>query len=113
MDRPTLKAFMNSCFKSRLLTFEGCTQKIKFNFGTPGFLVQSQFLSQTFGIYNEYVTDFTLGTEKTRCKISLRCPITGRRMRTPTRGHNCKHLQVSINQHEKDIAVTRQQLLTR
>lgn len=86
---------MNSCFKSRLLPVEGCIQKMKFNLGAPGFLVQSQHLQQSAGIFNEYVVEFAQGVEQTKTRISLKCPISGRRMRTPTRGHNCKHLQVS------------------
>lgn len=95
VDRPTLKAFMNSCFKSRQLTIEGCIQKMKFNFMSPGFLIQNQHLQQTANIINEYVHELVQGVEQTRTRISLKCPISGRRMRTPTRGHNCKHLQVS------------------
>lgn len=95
VDRPTLKAFMNSCYKSRLLSTENCIQKLKFNFGSPGFLIQNQNLQQSAGIFNEYVTEFAQGIEQTKTRISLRCPISARRMRTPTRGHNCKHLQVS------------------
>lgn len=81
---------MNSCFKSRLLDTDGCIQKLKFHFGGPNFLVQT-----ANGIINEYLTEFVQGVEQTRAKISLRCPISGRRMRTPTRGHDCRHLQVS------------------
>ena len=30
-------------------------------------------------------------------RISLLCPITGRRMRIPARGQDCKHIQVSFS----------------
>lgn len=93
VDRPTIKAFMSSCFKSRLLSIDSCIQKLKFNFNTPGFLIQNQQLQQNSGIFNEYVIEFNQGIEITKARISLRCPISCRRMRTPTRGHNCKHLQ--------------------
>lgn len=90
VDRPTIKAFMNSCFKSRLLNVDSCIQKIKFNFASPAFLMQNQ---QASNIINEYVAEFSQGVEQTKCRVSLRCPISLRRMRTPTRGHSCKHLQ--------------------
>lgn len=94
VDRPTLRAFMNSCFKSRLTPQEVCVQKLKCNFGSPGFCVQNAQL-QAAGIHNEYISEYNhqQGMEQTRAKVSLRCPISARRMRTPTRGHNCKHLQ--------------------
>lgn len=92
VDRPTVKAFMNSCFKSRLLAQESCIQKLKFNFGAPGFLIQNSQL-QSAEIFNEYITEYIQGIEQTRAKFSLKCSISARRMRTPTRGHNCKHLQ--------------------
>lgn len=95
VERPTLKAFMNSCFKSRMLSVEACLQKMKFNFGSQGFLIQQTTSSS---IFNEYISEFNqqTGLEQTKTKISLKCPITNRRMRTPTRGHNCKHIQVSV-----------------
>lgn len=95
VDRPTIKAFMNSCFKSRLLSIDSCIQKLKFNFNTPGFLIQNNNNQQlqNAAIFNEYVIEFNQGIEITKTRISLRCPISCQRMRTPTRGHNCKHLQ--------------------
>lgn len=34
------------------------------------------------------------GVEQTGIKISLKCPITFRRIALPARGHDCKHIQV-------------------
>lgn len=75
---------------------DSCIQKMKYNFGTPGFLIQNQHLQQSAGIFNEYISEFQQGIEQTKTRVSLKCPISARRMRTPTRGHNCKHLQVSF-----------------
>lgn len=36
------------------------------------------------------------GVEQTAIKVSLKCPITFRRIQLPARGHDCKHVQVSI-----------------
>lgn len=42
--------------------------------------------------------------EQTAIKVSLKCPITFRRIQLPARGHDCKHVQVStagINKHSE------------
>lgn len=36
------------------------------------------------------------GVEQTAIKVSLKCPITFRRITLPARGHECKHIQVSL-----------------
>lgn len=33
------------------------------------------------------------GVEQTAIKVSLKCPITFRRIMLPARGHECKHIQ--------------------
>ena len=33
------------------------------------------------------------GVEQTAIKVSLKCPITFRRISYPARGHDCKHIQ--------------------
>lgn len=37
------------------------------------------------------------GVEQTAIKVSLKCPITFRRIQLPARGHDCKHVQVSAS----------------
>lgn len=37
------------------------------------------------------------GVEQTAIKVSLKCPITFRRIQLPARGHDCKHVQVRID----------------
>ena len=34
------------------------------------------------------------GVEQTAIKVSLKCPVTFRRIQLPARGHDCKHVQV-------------------
>lgn len=44
------------------------------------------------------------GVEQTAIKVSLKCPITFRRIQLPARGHDCKHVQVTtarINKHSE------------
>ena len=36
------------------------------------------------------------GVEQTAIKVSLKCPITFRRIQLPARGHDCKHVQVGF-----------------
>ena len=33
------------------------------------------------------------GVEQTAIKVSLKCPITYRKINIPARGHDCKHIQ--------------------
>ena len=34
------------------------------------------------------------GVEQTGIRVSLKCPITFRRIQLPARGHDCRHIQV-------------------
>lgn len=34
------------------------------------------------------------GVEQTAIKVSLKCPVTFRRIQLPARGHDCRHIQV-------------------
>lgn len=36
------------------------------------------------------------GVEQTAIKVSLKCPITFRRIQLPARGHDCRHIQVGV-----------------
>lgn len=38
------------------------------------------------------------GVEQTAIKVSLKCPITFRRIQLPARGHDCRHIQVGALQ---------------
>lgn len=47
------------------------------------------------------------GVEQTAIKVSLKCPITFRRIQLPARGHDCKHVQVSRPRLYRVSRVTR------
>ncbi|XP_042339000.1 zinc finger MIZ domain-containing protein 2-like, partial [Plectropomus leopardus] len=66
--------------KKRLLPAEHCITKIKRNFS-------SGTIPGTPGLNGED------GVEQTAIKVSLKCPITFRRIQLPARGHDCRHIQ--------------------
>lgn len=47
------------------------------------------------------------GVEQTAIKVSLKCPITFRRIQLPARGHDCKHVQVSSDLKECRTSLAR------
>ncbi|XP_044945536.1 zinc finger MIZ domain-containing protein 2 isoform X5 [Mustela putorius furo] len=82
VHRPAVRAVLQGLLKKRLLPAEHCVSKIKRNFssgtipGTPG-------------------PNGEDGVEQTAIKVSLKCPITFRRIQLPARGHDCRHIQIS------------------
>ena len=70
--------------RRRILSAEQGIAKIKRNFSNNGSLTPSQ------GGFDDS------GIEATMIKISLKCPITLKRMTLPARGQECKHIQVSV-----------------
>ncbi|XP_048642508.1 zinc finger MIZ domain-containing protein 2 isoform X5 [Marmota marmota marmota] len=80
VHRPSVRSVLQGLLKKRLLPAEHCITKIKRNFssgtipGTPG-------------------PNGEDGVEQTAIKVSLKCPITFRRIQLPTRGHDCRHIQ--------------------
>ncbi|XP_023694294.2 zinc finger MIZ domain-containing protein 2-like isoform X1 [Paramormyrops kingsleyae] len=80
VHRPTVRSVLQGLMKKRLLPAEHCVTKIKKNFSsgtTPG----------TPGLNGED------GVEQTAIRVSLKCPITFRRIQLPARGHDCRHIQ--------------------
>lgn len=60
--------------------------------GAPTFPVKRNFSSGTIpGTPGPNGED---GVEQTAIKVSLKCPITFRRIQLPARGHDCRHIQV-------------------
>lgn len=43
------------------------------------------------------------GVEQTAIKVSLKCPITFRRIQLPARGHDCRHIQVQYFPVYQDV----------
>ncbi|XP_041088186.1 zinc finger MIZ domain-containing protein 2-like isoform X5 [Polyodon spathula] len=80
VHRPSVRSVLQGLMKKRLLPAEHCITKIKRNFsngtipGTPGLNGED-------------------GVEQTAIKVSLKCPITFRRIQLPARGHDCRHIQ--------------------
>uniref|UniRef100_A0A8C3QJH3 Zinc finger MIZ-type containing 2 n=1 Tax=Cyanoderma ruficeps TaxID=181631 RepID=A0A8C3QJH3_9PASS len=77
VHRPSVRSVLQGLIKKRLLPAEHCITKIKRNFssgtipGTPG-------------------PNGEDGVEQTAIKVSLKCPITFRRIQLPARGHDCR-----------------------
>uniref|UniRef100_A0A8C9ZQN1 Zinc finger MIZ-type containing 2 n=1 Tax=Sander lucioperca TaxID=283035 RepID=A0A8C9ZQN1_SANLU len=81
VHRPSVRSVLQGLMKKRLLPAEHCiTKSDKRNFsngtipGTPGLNGED-------------------GVEQTAIKVSLKCPITFRRIQLPARGHDCRHIQ--------------------
>ncbi|XP_043940162.1 zinc finger MIZ domain-containing protein 2 isoform X1 [Protopterus annectens] len=80
VHRPSVRSVLQGLIKKRLLPAEHCITKIKRNFssgtipGTPGMNGED-------------------GVEQTAIRVSLKCPITFRRIQLPARGHDCRHIQ--------------------
>ena len=78
VHRPTVQSVIRGLLRRRLLPADACIAKIKRNFGTA---------SSGFGAVAE-----ADGVEQTAIKVSLKCPISCRRMTLPARGAECKHI---------------------
>lgn len=80
VHRPSVRSVLQGLMKKRLLPAEHCVTKIKRNFSSGS-------IPGTPGLNGED------GVEQTAIKVSLKCPITFRRIQLPARGHDCKHVQ--------------------
>uniref|UniRef100_A0A6Q2X0L1 SP-RING-type domain-containing protein n=1 Tax=Esox lucius TaxID=8010 RepID=A0A6Q2X0L1_ESOLU len=81
VHRPSVRSVLQGLLKKRLLPAEHCITKIKRNFSS---------VAASSGNTNLNGED---GVEQTAIKVSLKCPITFRRIQLPARGHDCKHVQ--------------------
>ena len=79
VHRPSVRSVLQGLLRKRLLPAEHCIPKIKRNFAGVN--------PNTNPMNNED------GVEQTAIKVSLKCPITFRRIALPARGHECKHIQ--------------------
>ncbi|XP_036382635.1 zinc finger MIZ domain-containing protein 2-like [Megalops cyprinoides] len=80
VHRPSVRSVLQGLMKKRLLPAEHCVTKIKRNFS-------SGTIPGTPGLNGED------GVEQTAIRVSLKCPITFRRIQLPARGHDCRHIQ--------------------
>ncbi|XP_077377608.1 zinc finger MIZ domain-containing protein 2-like isoform X2 [Festucalex cinctus] len=80
VHRPSVRSVLQGLMKKRLPA-EHCVAKIKRNFssGSVG--------GGAGGLNGED------GVEQTAIRVSLKCPITFRRIQLPARGHDCRHIQ--------------------
>ncbi|KAL6475794.1 hypothetical protein MHYP_G00168340 [Metynnis hypsauchen] len=78
VHRPSVRSVLQGLLKKRLLPAEHCITKVKRSFSS---------VAVCAGINRED------GVEQTAIRVSLKCPITFRRIQLPARGHDCKHVQ--------------------
>ncbi|XP_077115510.1 zinc finger MIZ domain-containing protein 1 isoform X1 [Ranitomeya variabilis] len=81
VHRPSVRSVLQGLLKKRLLPAEHCITKIKRNFSSVAATSGNAALNGEDGV------------EQTAIKVSLKCPITFRRIQLPARGHDCKHVQ--------------------
>lgn len=80
VHRPSVRSVLQSLLRKRLLTADHCIAKIKRNF--------SNNPTNSGGLSSDREA-----VEQTALKVSLKCPITFKRITLPARGHDCKHPQ--------------------
>ncbi|KAK6629696.1 hypothetical protein RUM43_003514 [Polyplax serrata] len=81
VHRPSVRSVLQGLLRKRLLTADHCIAKIKRNFSNnpnngPGGMTSDRDV-----------------VEQTALKVSMKCPITFKRITLPARGHDCKHIQ--------------------
>uniref|UniRef100_A0A672I971 Zinc finger MIZ domain-containing protein 1-like n=1 Tax=Salarias fasciatus TaxID=181472 RepID=A0A672I971_SALFA len=81
VHRPSVRSVLQGLLKKRLLPAEHCITKVKRNFSSVAASSGNATLNGEDGV------------EQTAIKVSLKCPITFRRIQLPARGHDCKHVQ--------------------
>lgn len=80
VHRPTVRSVLQGLLRKRLLPAEHCIAKIKRNFSSAA--ASNNALNMEDGV------------EQTAIKVSLKCPITFKRITLPARGQECKHIMV-------------------
>lgn len=102
VHRPTIRHVLQSLLRRHLVPVDHCVAKIKRNFnasqmGQSGMPGEKDTIEQTSLKVRNYD-----GTWDRRCmlnksisslQVSLKCPITFKRITLPARGHECKHIQ--------------------
>ncbi|XP_042559089.1 zinc finger MIZ domain-containing protein 1-like isoform X3 [Clupea harengus] len=81
VHRPSVRSVLQGLLKKRLLPAEHCITKVKRNFSSVAASAGNTTINGEDGV------------EQTAIKVSLKCPITFRRIQLPARGHDCKHVQ--------------------
>ncbi|KAK6329542.1 hypothetical protein J4Q44_G00015200 [Coregonus suidteri] len=81
VHRPSVRSVLQGLLKKRLLPAEHCITKVKRNFSSVAVSSGNTTLNGEDAV------------EQTAIRVSLKCPITFRRIQLPARGHDCKHVQ--------------------
>lgn len=119
MHRPSVRSVLQGLLRKRLLPAEHCVTKSKFVVCFGLFIMLLLFVCVIYFTYaflyipqiRAFLVFFSVkrnfssvgatmanglpedGVEQTAVKVSLKCPITYRRITLPARGHDCKHIQ--------------------
>jgi len=84
VHRPSVRSVLQGLLRKRLLPLEHCITKIKRNFNSLPPTSPDTTTGGSLGDDN---------LEQTNQKVSLRCPLTFKRIGLPARGHDCRHIQ--------------------
>lgn len=121
VHRPSVRSVLQGLLKKRLLPAEHCiTKGIHVHFASLcphcSVLVYSLCFFSCLTVKRNFSSvaassgNTTLngedGVEQTAIKVSLKCPITFRRIQLPARGHDCKHVQVRLQGYTITVTVT-------
>lgn len=82
VHRPSVRSVLQGLLRKRLLTADHCIAKIKMHFN-----------QSSTNNTNPTNTSDRDSIEQTALKVSLKCPITFKKITLPARGHECKHIQ--------------------
>merc|ERR1712106_149945 len=86
VHRPSVRSVLQGLLRKRLLPLEHCITKIKRNFNS--------IPSDSGTNAGDTTQSSDSGLEPaTSQKVSLRCPLTFKRISLPARGHDCRHIQ--------------------
>ena len=105
VHRPTVRSVVQGLLRKRLLPLEHCITKIKRNFtnlppnntseSTDDKVEQTSqkvlSASSPWNIIYKYINDKYIN--QPHLQVSLRCPLTFKRISLPARGHDCRHIQ--------------------
>jgi len=86
VHRPSVKSVLQGLLRKRLLKADACIDKIKRNFSSFG------LNNNPGGVCPTTSGSEVDGVEQTAIKVSLKCPITFKRINLPARGPDCKHI---------------------
>lgn len=107
VHRPSVRSVLQGLLRKRLLTAEHCITKGNASVCASfcesvlyvcAFILSVSSVKRNFSSVAVSVAGAGLnaddGVEQTAIRVSLKCPITFRRIQLPARGHDCKHVQV-------------------